>query len=35
MGWRFVGIRLASSLVLPPLCASIVWAMMEAWSLVR
>jgi len=35
MGWRFVGIRLASSLVLPPLCASIVWVMMEAWSLVR
>jgi len=35
MGWRFVGIRLASSLVLPPLCASLVWLMMEAWSLMR
>ena len=35
MGYRFVAIRLGSSLILPPLCGLLVWGMMEALALLR
>jgi uncharacterized membrane protein YraQ (UPF0718 family) len=35
LGYRFVAIRLVSSLVLPPLCGVLVWGMMEALALLR
>ncbi|MEY2599343.1 MAG: hypothetical protein RLZZ142_1602, partial [Verrucomicrobiota bacterium] len=35
MGFRFVGVRLLSSMILPPISGLIVWGLMELTGVLR